>query len=262
MATGHRQMAKGEVNMKVIVSGLAIEYRDEGKGPILLMLHGWKDDLRTFDPLIKELSKAYRIIRVDLPGFGGSEMPPSPWCVEDYARFVAAFLEKVGMSTYVLIGHSLGGRIVVKGVSERILYPQKMVLIASAGVAHRRTLRNIAFASMAKIGRFVLAPFPGSLYERAREALHASAGSDYASAGAMSETFLNIIREDLSAAASKITTPTLLIWGESDTATPLSEGKKFKKLISQSILTAIPRAGHFVHRERPKEVAQAIAQFV
>ena len=60
--------------MKIIVKNLAIEYRDEGTGPVALFLHGWKDNLHTFDPLMPFLSDKLRIIRLDLPGFGESEI--------------------------------------------------------------------------------------------------------------------------------------------------------------------------------------------
>ena len=74
--------------MKVIVNNLATEFEDEGTGPVLLFLHGWKDSLKTFAPLVPGLASDYRVVRLDLPGFGGSEMPSRPWSVSDYVAFV------------------------------------------------------------------------------------------------------------------------------------------------------------------------------
>src|SRR4051812_20826260 len=102
-------MGRGEIIMKVIVEGLATEYLDEGEGQTILMLHGWSDTIHTFDPILRHITK-YRIIRVDLPGFGGSERPTSTWGVEEYARFVLAFCKKLECEPDVIMGHSFGGR--------------------------------------------------------------------------------------------------------------------------------------------------------
>ncbi|MEK7132609.1 MAG: alpha/beta hydrolase [Patescibacteria group bacterium] len=247
--------------MKVIVNGLAIEYESQGEGRVILMLHGWGNTMHYFDALCSEI-KGFQIVRLDLPGFGGSETPQKPWTVEVYARFVARFCEKLHIEPALIIGHSFGGRITAKGVSQKILNPQKIVLIASAGVAHRRTARNIGYTIIAKVGKLLLAPFPKGAYNRFRYALYRSTGSDYLTVGSMSETFLHMIREDLSNAAAAIKTPTLLIWGEDDAVTPVTEGKKLNALIPNSRLYVVPSAGHFVHKEKPKEVAELIRGFI
>src|ERR1043166_6772182 len=100
--------------MKVIVKGIATEYRDEGSGPIILMLHGWGDSLHSFDMLAQRLDPDCRILRLDLPGFGQSETPRGAWTLADYAEFVKAFCEKIGLVPDFLVGHSMGGRIIIK----------------------------------------------------------------------------------------------------------------------------------------------------
>ena len=247
--------------MKTIVNNLAVEYLDEGSGPHILMLHGWGNTMRYLDTLCNEL-KDCRVVRLDLPGFGDSEKAPAPWNVEDYARFIEKFCEKLQIKPRAMFGHSFGGRILTKGVGEGILHPEKIILAASAGVADRKTKRNMLYASIAKIGRYVLAPFSEKLYQRARHALYNMTGSDYLTTGKMSETFLKVIREDLSPCATKIATPTLLIWGADDAVTPLSEGKKLNELIRNSVLHVIAGAAHFVYRDNPKEVARLIREFV
>src|SRR3989338_7696853 len=125
-----------------IVNNLAVEYIDEGKGPILFLLHGWGDNLHTFDSLLAKLSASFRVVRLDLPGFGGSEAPEESWGVEEYAYFVKSFIEKLGIPSYIIIGHSFGGRIAIKGVGIGLLKPQKVVLISAAGLATNRKVRN------------------------------------------------------------------------------------------------------------------------
>jgi len=249
--------------MKIIVDDLAVEYRDEGSGPVLLMLHGWMGSLQDFDAVTKNLSVDHRVVRLDLPGFGASELPHKPWHVGDYANFVGDFCAKVGIEPVAVIGHSLGGRIILKGHAEHSLHGQKAVLIASAGVADRQTLRNWSFKMIAKAGKAATAIPPFTMLRaKLRGKLYAAAKSDYASAGAMTPTFLNIITENLAPLAPLIKVPTLLIWGKNDTTTPLSEGERLQALIPDAKLEVIDGAGHFVQSEKPDEVARMIREFV
>ncbi len=249
--------------MKVIVDNLAIEYADEGAGFPLLFIHGWGDSLHTFDALTLELKRKYRIVRLDLPGFGGSEIPTEPWDVEHYARLVQSFLQKVNVQPAAIVGHSLGGRIAIKGAATGVLQPSRLILIASAGNARRRTLRNAIYFVLAKIGKALTAIWPFS-YLRAgmRRRLYESIESDYPDTAAMKDTFLRVIREDLTADAVAIRQSVQLIWGDHDRTTPLSDGVRFETVIPHAKLEVIPDSGHFVHRERPQAVAAKIEQFV
>ena len=249
--------------MKTIVNNLAVEYIDEGSGPTILMLHGWKDTLHTFDPLLREFSGQYRIIRLDLPGFGASQMPPRDWDLQDYVDFVCAFIEKQNLTIDILVGHSFGGRITIKGVSNMALKPQKIVLIAAAGLAQRRTTRNAILAFVAKVGKVVTAIPPLSFWRKdLRRRLYEHVGRDYFASGALRGTFLKIVGEDLANAAANIKIPTLLIWGSEDDQTPLEEGRRIHEIIKGSQLETFQNAGHFVHKERPEQVARRIELFI
>lgn len=247
--------------MKAVVQDLVVEYTEEGEGPMMLMLHGWGNTMHYFQELNRELP-GFRKVMLNLPGFGGSERPRTPWTVEMYARFVKDFCSKLDIQPDILVGHSFGGRIITKGIARNILSAEKLVLVGSAGVARRKTVRNLLYAAFAKIGRVVLYPFPSSVYDKMRALIYAKSGSDYLTMRDMSDTFLLMIREDLSADASQIHTPTLLVWGEGDVVTPVSEGKRLNRLIQDSKLVVIPGAGHFVHREKPVEVAAALRAFL
>jgi pimeloyl-ACP methyl ester carboxylesterase len=249
--------------MKIIVQNLAVEYRDEGAGKTILLLHGWQDNLHTFDALVSLLSQTYRVIRLDLPGFGQSETPKEVWDLDNYVKFVENFIQKIHLQVDVLIGHSFGGRIAIKGAAKKNLQPNKIVLVNSAGIAKNNTLRNSVLKTGAKIAGAIIRIPPLSFWRKKwRKKIYESIGSDYLNAGAMKETFLKIIAEDLSTSAKKISAPTLLIWGENDTETPLSDGQRLAKLISNSRLEIIKNTGHFVHQEKPEEVAKLIRIFM
>lgn len=245
--------------MKTIVDGLAVEYKDEGQGQTLLMLHGWGNDASYFDTLCKELS-GFRFVRPDLPGFGTSDVPQGAWDVHRYAQFVADFCRKLGIGPDYIVGHSFGGRITIKALSSGLLHPKKVILIGSAGVAERKNTRAVLSAAVAKIGKVLLYPFP-SAYTKARRFLYTTTGSDYLSTAALADTFLLVVRENLSEDAAKVGVPTLLIWGKDDSSTLLSEGQKLHRLIKGSTLQTLD-GSHFIYQEQPQEVARLIQAYV
>lgn len=252
-------------DMQTNVHGLETAYTDQGSGPVVIMLHGWGTNKENFSELSSELRDHFRVIAVDLPGFGETAMLASNADVEDYVDFVRAFLQTLEISdVYTFIAHSFGGRICVKGLSSGKLQAEKLVLIGSAGIAHDKTMRDRAYAAVAKTGKLVM-KLPGlrGKYDAARAKLHATAGStDYANAGAMQQVFLNTIHEDLRENIRALMLPTLLIWGANDTETPLADARFFHENIPGSSLKILQRAGHFVHNEQPDKVLRFIEEFL
>jgi pimeloyl-ACP methyl ester carboxylesterase len=249
--------------MKVIVDNIATEYLDEGNGPVILMLHGWRDSLHTFDSLSSELGEKYRVVRLDMPGFGKTEMPQETWDVEKYVTFVSDFLVKIKVKPEVILGHSFGGRVAIRGIATDSFYPQKLILVGSAGISKRVTLRNVLVTVAAKLFGVVTLIPPLLFYRhQIRRKAYKVIGSDYLEAGLLRETYLRVISEDLQVFASKIKLPTQLIWGNNDTETPVEDGKKYASLISGSTLSVIPDAGHMVHQEQVVKVAKIVKDFV
>lgn len=250
----------------VIVAGLHTHYQEAGEGPVVLFLHGWGQNVTSFRALTRELvDEPYRFVALDLPGFGKTEAPGNDWEVGDYVTFVQAFLKRLDVSEpAALVCHSLGGRIAIKGVSGDALQPKRLVLIAAAGTAPRRPIRDAFFKIIAKIGNTILSVPPLSYRkDKLRAKLYQRAGStDYLIAGKLQGTLKKVVAENLTEAAHGITTPTLLVWGEQDTTTPLSEAHTLKGAIRNSELAMIPKANHFVHESHPTEVAAAIKTFL
>lgn len=250
---------------QVVVNSLLTTYEDEGTGkPAIIFLHGWGGGRYSLKPLWSKLSAHHRVLSLDFPGFGSSQTPPQDWTVSNFSSHVSIFLEKVGVEdNYVLIGHSFGGRVILSGVGGGQLKPTKIVLIDAAGVADRPR-SNVGYAAMAKAGKGLLS-LPGlkGLQVTARKKLYKSIGNtDYLEAGSMQKVFTNTISEDLSPQAAKVSASTLLIWGENDTETPLSEGKKLAELISRSKLKVLPGLGHFPFDEDASAVLGLVERFL
>ena len=242
-----------------------IRYEDSGHGLVLLFLHGWGSSLKAFDILSGRLSKNFRVIRLDLPGFGGSNKPSDDWFIGDYASFLSSFLKKLKIDDlYAIIGHSFGGRIAIKATGSGLLKPKKVILLGTAGIKHSNSLKNIMFGLFAKAGKIIFKlPLLNQFAKSARKRLYKTAGStDYLDSAQMKQVFLNTINEDLKNYASKIKVPSLLIWGENDNESPIEDAKVFNKLIYGSELVVVQNAGHFVYIDDVEATMRAINKFL
>lgn len=233
------------MQLEVLSDILEISYIDEGKGDTVLLLHGWGARGETYRGIINMLTPYFRVVAPDMPGFGASSEPSFPYTAEDYAEFVRVFCEKLGIDKAHIIGHSHGGRTAIKLVtSEKTkLCADKIVLIDSAGL-----IRKKSFSQKLKILKFKIAK---KLFSKANpefiEKMRKKNGSaDYAAASpVMRKSMVSVINEDLSECLPKIKSPTLLLWGENDTDTPMYQANKMKSLIPDSGLVTIKGAGHF-----------------
>jgi len=249
--------------MQVVVDSLLTQYKRNGNGKLVVLLHGWADSANGLQNLQLALGKTYEVIALDLPGFGGTEAPATAWDLDDYVLFIQKFLAKINASVvYAFVGHSNGGAMAIRGLGQEKLTAEKLVLLASAGIRNTAKGRNAVFRVVAKTGKVLLAPLPGSVRRTARAKLYKSIGSDMLVAEQLQETFKKIVADDVQADASKVDIPVLLIYGEQDKDVPVWFGEKFHELFSDSTLEILPGAGHFVHLDRPKEVQQAIEGFL
>ncbi|MGB4768447.1 MAG: alpha/beta hydrolase [Candidatus Saccharimonas sp.] len=251
--------------MKLIVDGQLVEYKDTGEGKVLLLLHGWGASLGTYDELATILEKRFRVIRFDFPGFGSSPKPEDSWGVSEYARLTASLLQKLKIDqVYAIIGHSFGGRVIIKGTSLGMLKSDKVVLISAAGIKPAKSVKKQALKAVAKTGK-VVASLPGIKRFRSslRGKLYAAAGSsDYLEAESMQRIFLNTINEDLLPEVAAAKQPTLLIWGEDDRDTPLGDAYKMKDKLEKAELHVIPNSGHFVYLDAPAAVITELEKFL
>ena len=248
--------------MNVIVDTLLVNYLRQGKGPQILLVHGWGDTLRTFDAVANILESEYEVIRLDLPGFGNSQPPVEPWGLDEYGRFISRFLAKIDAKPVVMVGHSNGGAILINALAEAMTMTDKLVLLSSAGIRNARSLRNVAWRVTAKVGKAATAVLPAASQRSFRRRLYSTAGSDMMVAPHLEESFKRIVGQDVRAKAAALHVPTLIINGSTDTATPLEFARTFNSLIKGSQLNVIDGASHFAHQEQPAAVADMLKAFL
>jgi len=251
---------------EVFISGIKINYKIAGRGPAILILHGWGGSSDSWVEIQKILSrKGYQVVCPDLPGFGKSITPPLPWGVRDYLDFVLAFVKKFNLENFVLLGHSFGGRISVKFAIE---YPEKiksLILCASAGVKPRPGAKTMIIFWLSKMGNAVFSP---QIMKRFRDSARNLfyiflRHKDYVKAnGTMKETIKKVLEEDLLPELAKIKLKTLLIWGENDRMVPLKYAFVFREKIENSKIEILPHIGHSPHLEVPEKTSEIILRFL
>lgn len=248
--------------MNIIVDGLLTNYSRQGKGTPLLMLHGWGDQLETFNQLATHLDKDYEIIRLDLPGFGKSQPSKSAWGLSEFAQFIGHFLEKIEVKPTVILGHSNGGAIAIIGLSSNKLQAGKLILLSSAGIRSTQKTRKLVWQAVAKTGKVVTAMLPRGTRQSLRSRLYHSVGSDLMVAPHMEATFKRIVNEDVQAYAASLRLPTLIINGADDTATPPEFARIFNQSIDGSSIFIVDGADHFIHQSDPEKITGIIKEFL
>src|SRR3989338_378208 len=248
--------------MQVVVESLLTTYKDSGKGKGVLLLHGWGDTMATFSQLEESLSSYYRVVSVDLPGFGKTQAPSQVWGLNEYANFVASFISKIDFNPYVIIAHSNGGDIAIRGLAAGKLSAEKLVLLASAGIRGQYKGRVKVIRLITKVGKIATAPLPASVKNKLRRMVYNTVGSDMLVAEHLQETFKKVITDDVRTDATKLKIPTLLIYGDKDEQTPPKLGQLLRDAIPKSKLVIVEGAGHHVHQDEPEQVLGHIEELL
>lgn len=241
--------------MTTVINELNIHYLKEGSGESVLVLQGWGTEIELYSAVINELSKKYTVYAPDFPGFGKSDEPSEPWCVDDYADFVLEFCKEMGIEKAILAGHSFGCRVIIKMLSREDcpLTVEKVILTGAAGIKPRQSESAKKKASAYQRGKKILStPIMKKLFPNALEKLRTKHGSaDYRAASPMMrQVLVKTVNEDLSHLLPKIKQEVLLIWGRNDDATPLADGQRMEKEMPDAGLAVIENAGHFAFIEQ------------
>ncbi|MFQ6040808.1 MAG: alpha/beta fold hydrolase [Candidatus Poribacteria bacterium] len=250
--------------MFIEIDGLTIYYASEGEGDSVVLLHGWGGQSSSFKPVFDFLIKSYKVYMLDLPGFGRSGIPPHTWGTFNYASFVSKVFAKLGITKAHIIGHSFGGRIAIVLAANFSKLVDKLILVNSAGIRPKRTVKYYAFITIAKIGKILLSPKIWGRYgERVKNALYNLVGSeDYRNAGELRDVLVKVVNEDLRALLPRIEVPTLLVWGGKDKKTPILYAKIMEEKIKNSHLVILKDAGHFSYLDEFPQFCCIISEFL
>jgi pimeloyl-ACP methyl ester carboxylesterase len=237
------------------------KYIDEGKGEVLLLLHGLMGALSNWERVIDGFKDDYRVIIPMMPIY---DMPIREAGLEGLTDFIDGFVNWIGLSDYTLIGNSLGGHIAILYTLRKPNNVNRLILTGSSGL-----FENTMGGSYPKRGS----------YEYIKERVeYTFFDPETATKDLVDEVFdltnsipkcMRIVaiaksaqRNNVASSLAEINTPTCLIWGLNDTITPPSVGHEFNKLIPNSELYFIDKCCHAPMMERPIEFNEILAKFL
>ena len=212
-------------------------------------MHGWGQNGDAFSFVQSKLNK-FKWLTIDLPPFGKSEMPKS-WTIFTYANMVTSLCEHLNIKSCNVIGHSFGGRIGLIMASLTPKLVNKLILLDSAGMKPKRSLKYHFSVLKYKIFKLL-------------NILQENAGSsDYRALDPeCRSTFVSVVNTFLEEYCYQIKAPTLIIFGKQDEVTPLYMAKRLNKLIKNSTLEVVEHAGHFCFEDRPIKIVELLSKFL
>ncbi len=264
------------------VDGRAVHFVDIGTGddPPVVFVHGLGGNWQNWLENIPHTAEGRRVVAMDLPGFGRSEMPREDISISGYARLVDSLCEQLGLGAVAVVGNSMGGFI---GAELAIAFPhrvERLVLASAAGLSstnlYRRPTMTLAryttalgafsaartrmIVSRPRLRHSVLSPVvrhptrlaPDLLWEILQgvgrpgyiDALEALMSYDY--------------RDRL----PEIGCPTLVVWGEEDMLVPVRDADEYERLIPDARKVLFDDTGHVAMLERPIAFNRCLASFL
>lgn len=247
---------------------LEVKYKDfidVNNSETIVILHGWgwssNSWVKTWE-LLK--SSGFNVIIPDLPWFWETKLNYI-FDLDEYAKIVTNFLRELKINDFILWWHSNWWAISVKIANSHIFKIKKLVLNNSAWIRNdkkrsvKRKILNFFSKIVKKIIHFIPSYLRKVLYgNEIRKIFYKLIGwNDYLRSEEipfLKETYLNIIKNDISEAIKKIDLDTLLIWWEKDTFTPLSDAYFMRKNIIRSKLVIMENETHWIHIKNPNKL--------
>ena len=222
---------------KFYSDGITLNYITKGKGKPILFLHGGGLKALTYKKNLELLSKKYKVIAPDIPGFGNSSTPTKLWDFEDYANFFSKFIDSLNLKNIMIIGHSFGGGIAMN-LATKNKRVSKLILIDSAGIAPKHSLNKIIYLLHIEMAH--------NIFSAKNEEISLTISSDFITRFFKNSLTVSHMFKITNNALfkkytcfNKITQPTFIFWGYNDEVFTRDIAKKFNKRIKNSQLEYI-----------------------
>jgi pimeloyl-ACP methyl ester carboxylesterase len=259
------------------VDGLRVRYVRRGRGPAVVLLHGFGSSIYTWAEVIPAIAEDHDVVALDFPGFGDSDVPPdlSPSL---YPATVLGLMNRLGIARATLVGNSLGGGVGVVLAARHPERVRRLVLIDSAGFnlePSRRPLilRLVGSAPAASllerlpIRRLVVkAALRQIFYDRSR--VTPERVEEYlaplvrpGAIPALRSLLLRVDAVGLPALIRDVRVPTLIVWGRQDRWVPVADADRFASAIPGSRKVVLEECGHVPQEERPAEIGHLVEEF-
>lgn len=264
-----------------------LRYRIYGNGPTtVILVHGLAARSETWTDLLPHFPcDRYKVYLLDLLGSGESSKPRrADYSIRAHGQRLLRFLEQESLSGATLVGHSLGGAVVLLAAIEAMLTRKghlldSVVIMAGPGYLQRLPLMAEIFANPFAARLFValyapdawvkiglrVAYYDSSLVDRKHIARYAPCYRDKEAKRALVETCRQLLppdREEIAARYGELRLPVLLLWGRHDRIVPLSQGTRLEAAIPGARLEVIEECGHNPQEEHPEKTFAIIDSFI
>lgn len=277
---------KYDVKKVEVEEGLNIAYIDEGKGTPVIFVHGLGSYIPAWRRNIEVLSKNFRCIAIDLPGYGKSDKPAHSGKMTYYASVIMKFANKLGLEEFSLAGHSMGGQISMITALENPSRVKKLILVDPAGFerfheGQKQWFREVMTPNLVKLTTVdaIQTNLAYNFYKMPKEAqfmiddrIAMRVAADFENyCYTVAKSVEGMVDEPVIDILENIKQPTLIFFGSNDNLIPnryLNPGKTKKiamsghKKIKGSTLIMVDKAGHFMMFEKPGVFNSGVIDFM
>lgn len=265
------------------VNGYQLHWIEAGRGPAVLLLHGFAGSCADWEPTVAWLAEhGYRALAVDALGFGRSEKPANaPYGLVLQSDLYAGLLAALGIERAAFVAHSMGGKYALATAIRHPGRVARLALVATDGFVEPSPLTIIGgwpvigetilwlSAHPAVVRAFLSAAFHNpaphvnaELIERGREAISGAANRRALTALSRRYAATDLTLTGLRARLHEIRAPTLLVWGAQDRVFSLRYAETARREIPGAQLAVIPQCGHFPHIEAARAFRGLLSGFL
>ncbi len=261
------------------MDGIRVHYRDEGNktGPVVIFLHGLLSSLHTWDEWVNTFKAHFRVVRLDLPGFGltGPSLSSDAYSSQYYISFLHQFLDHLKIKKCSLVGNSLGGWIAWRFAADYHQRTEKLILLNAAGYELGRPPLLVRIARLPLMGTLLKNVTPQWLVSTMVKTVYGNSPTirakineryrDLALRAGNRRAFLQMVKGKIVEDPELIRTiraPTLILWGENDRWIKVRNAYRFKRDIPHATVKVYPGMGHVPMEEFPEVTSLEAFKFL
>jgi len=264
---------------QINVNGHLTHFIEKGTGPPVLLIHGFFLDSQMWAPNIDALAEHFRVLAMDLWGFGYSTREPMDYSYQLFADQVWGFMDALGIERASIVGQSMGGGTAMLFCIQHPNRVDKLVLVDASGMPDNLPL-TAKFLNFAGVGKFLMGLKTNAIRKKnladfwihRRENLtdeyfeqttrfHKVEGTGQAMLSILRKKFFYTLGEEIPKLAV-LDVPVLLVWGAEDKSVPLERGRELHTLLPASRLEVFEGAGHVPNYEEADRFNKLAVEFL
>ncbi len=271
----------------VDLDGVRVAYASAGEGTALVFLHGLSSYMGYWEHQLPHFAQSHQVFALDLPGYGMSSRPGAPYTPPWFAQTVVDWMDEVGLSSAVFVGHSMGGQVALTLALEHPERVDALVLAAPAGIetfspgaadwmkgwwTESRAMESTEEDIRATMTTMVFNVHDEGVERLIEERVRLGRHEDFGGTSvAVSRSIAGMLDHPVAGRLSEVSAPTLIVFGEDDRMIPnpvftggrtSAIAKQGQRSIPGSSLVLVPRAGHTVHHDDPGAFNDAVERFL